>query len=478
MGCKKKLYKCRPRDDRQTPAFPVEAQCTRARVKPMDCDPRSLERGVRQLLADKVSGHLVGLWLLVAEHLRFGTWDLLRAWSRQPTERVEPRLALQLVHEAVLCTTGIRADRTLTNRGGFELAAGLPFVARDVSIHLLLAEHTVADAVRLQVALGQLRRASGDFQGELLAVDPHRVRSYSKRQFRKHAKNASERPCKMAQTFWLLDADTCQPVCFVMGTASRTVAQVMPELLNLAAEILGPWERSRLVLADTEHRGTELIDHVARRPGFDLLLPMASTAVLRRQLQMLPADAFTPRWAGFATLKQRYMPNRSQAGPYHQLVQRSGERPDEWQYKAFLATADREEVDALTREFPKRWHIEEFFNLDQPLGWQRAGTLNLHIRYGQMTMALIGQALLHGLRGRLGAPISGWDANHLSKDLLQGLDGDVRVTHDTIIVTYYNAPHAERLREHYEGLPDKLAAEHIDPRVPWLYGFKLDFRFR
>jgi len=49
---------------------------------------------------------------------------------------------------------------------------------------------------------------------------------------------------------------------------------------------------------------------------------------------------------------------------------------------------------------------------------------------------------------------------------------------DTIVITYYNAPNVERLREHYEGLPGRLQSEHIDPQVPWLYGFKLDFRFR
>jgi hypothetical protein len=36
-----------------------------------------------QLLADKVSGNLVGLWLLIPEHLRLGTWDLLCGWSGQ-----------------------------------------------------------------------------------------------------------------------------------------------------------------------------------------------------------------------------------------------------------------------------------------------------------------------------------------------------------------------------------------------------------
>jgi len=52
------------------------------------------------------------------------------------------------------------------------------------------------------------------------------------------------------------------------------------------------------------------------------------------------------------------------------------------------------------------------------------------------------------------------------------------VKDDTIIVTYYNAPNSERMKTHYEGLPDKLAKEVVCPSVPWLYNFKLDFRFK
>ena len=54
----------------------------------------------------------------------------------------------------------------------------------------------------------------------------------------------------------------------------------------------------------------------------------------------------------------------------------------------------------------------------------------------------------------------------------------MRVTADTIIVTYYNAPDADRLRTHYEGLPAKLRAENVDPKIPWLFNYMLDFRFR
>src|SRR5208283_4885519 len=62
--------------------------------------------------------------------------------------------------------------------------------------------------------------------------------------------------------------------------------------------------------------------------------------------------------------------------------------------------------------------------------------------------------------------------------VLRGLEGDVRVDGDRILVTYYNAPDADKLREHYENLPAKLRAENIDPRVPWLYGFQIDYCFR
>lgn len=445
----------------------------------MDGDPISLERGVRQMLADKVSGHLVGIWLLVAEHLRLGTWDLLQGWTGRATERIEPRLALQLVNEAALCTTGIRRDRTLTHRGGFELSNGLPFIASDAVVHHLLADHSIAQARRLQVALGKLRRAGGDFSGKLLVIDPHRMKSHSQRHMRMHAKTAREKPLKMAQTFWLLDANTKQPLCFTTATSSRTISQATPELLDLGAEILGPQEQPGLVLADVEHFSAELFDDVAKRPEFELLVPMSGTRILRRQLAAIPPEDFVPRWAGYATTRRPYFMQRSRArGGYHQYVQRSGERPEDWRFKAFLATAAGDEVEMLTQHFPDRWHVEEFFNAHQALGWKRAGTQNLNIRYGQMTLALIAQATVHQLRTRIGPPVSHWDANHLAAHLLQGLDGDVRVKNDTIIVTYYNAPNADLLSAHYAEFPRKLAEEGIAPEIPWLYGFHLDFRFR
>ena len=430
------------------------------------------------MLADKVSGDLAGVWLLVAEHLRLGTWDLLCGWTGQSTERVEPRLALQLVHEAAVCTAGIRDGRTLHRRGGFELANGLPFVAADLAVFELLGQHTVADSQRLQVALGKLRRAFGHFQGRLLAIDPHRVLSHSRRRMRERVERGGSRPAKMAQTFWILDAQTQQPIAFTTATAARSVPAATPELLDLAGEILALGTQRALVLADTEHFAADLLADVHRRPEFDLLVPLPSQPAFRKQYQAIPEEQFHRRWAGFATAKRPYQVQWGHAGSYWQFVERFGERPEDWRFRGFVCSGDRDEVAALTEDYPQRWRLEEFFNFNQALGWQRAGTMNLNIRYGQMTLALIAQTVIHQLRTRLGEPYRTWDANHLATDLFFALEGDVRVQDNTILVTYYNAPHTDQLRAHYEDLPRKLEHENINPAIPWLYGYKLDFRFR
>ena len=133
MAFKKKLHLCRPGNA----PLKIETHRTKEKVRLELSAPGDIERGVRQLLADKVSGTMVGIWLLVPEYLRLGTWDLLKAWTAMADERIEPRLALQLINESALCVSGIRMKRALSQKG-FELANGLPFIATDSAIHHLL----------------------------------------------------------------------------------------------------------------------------------------------------------------------------------------------------------------------------------------------------------------------------------------------------------------------------------------------------
>jgi len=453
----------------------VETHRTKQKVRFEISDPPAIERGARQLLANKISGTMAGLWLLIPEYLRLGVWDLLKAWTGMPDQRVEPRLALQLINESALCLNGLRLKRSLNQRG-FELANGLPFMATDPAIHQLLDSHSVAESQHLQTALGKVRQTFGHFQGNLIIVDPHRLKSSSKRQMVRRQKDKESPPAKMAQTFFSFDAQTKQPICFTTGSSARTVTQATPELLTLTRSILKPTVHNPLVIADNEHYTRELFDWVASFSPFDLLVPMPYNQSVLRSIHQLPKEAYTSHWAGYATAKQPYLLAQSQS--YFQFVQRKGEQKHHYDFKAFLCTSNRSEVEDLSVHYPQRWHIEEFFKKDQALGWHRAGTLNLNIRYGQMTMALIAQAVSYMMRQRLGSPIDQWDAPHLAKDLFRGLEGDIRVHQDTIVVTYYNAPEANFMKMHYENLPKKLSSEGLNPAVPWLYNFKLDFRFK
>ena len=440
--------------------------------------PLTVERGVRQLLADKISGNLVGLWLLTPEHLRLGTWDLLTRWAGTSTSDLSSRLAMQLVHEAALGVVHLRTARTLSQKG-FEVLNGLPFVASDQSIHDLLSAHTVQQAEELQLALGCLRRARGHFQGRLLAIDPHRLPSSSKRQMPRYRDNGAIRPYKVSAGFFCLDVETHQPLCFLLGSSSMTVSQLTPRLLQLSALILNPSEQLKpLVLADNEHYTQEILRSVSADSPFDLLVPMRNTKSLMASLKAVPQESFQSRWAGWATTHRPFHFKESPEVTYCQLIQRSGENSKDLHYNAFLATRYRDEVIDLSINYPQRWHVEEFFNAYQDLGWKHAGTMNLNIRFGQMSMALITQTVCDQLRTRLGDPFSSWDARHFASAIFRGIDGDIRVSDNTIIVTLYNAPNADLLKKQYENLPQILEHENVDPKIPWLFNYKLDFRFR
>ena len=432
---------------------------------------------MRQLLADKVSDTRLGLWLLLPEHLRLGTWDLLTAWTRQPAATVFPRLALQLVHEAALCVPGVREARSLTHRG-FALANGLPFRATDQAIHDLLDAHTVAESQRLQTILGRLRRASGHFQGRCLAIDPHHLQSHTQRHVRQHRHSTSGAAVKTLPTFFGLDTDTHQPLALTLGSSSRSATQGALDLLPLLTDILSASPSPTFLLADKEHFSIELFRYVKQHTPFTLVVPFPHQPVHQRRMQHIKNSEFTHRWAGLATAKVPFHFAQAPELPLVQIVQRCGEQPGHYQYQGFLSTHDCDELRLLIEDYPRRRRIEEFFNANQDLGWKRAGTLNLHIRYGQMTCALLAQAVIHQLRRRIGNPIATWDAAHLANSLFTGLEGDLRFCDDTILVTYYNAPHVDLLRPQYEHLPALWEREGIDPRIPWLYNYKLDFRFK
>ena len=462
MGFKKKLH--------INPEKEVETHLTKRETKRCITTPVSIERDVRELLVNKVSGTLMGLWLLIPEHLRLGTWDLLKGWSKSVDYDIEPRLAMQMVHESAVCVNGIRRKRSFCNQG-FELANGLPFIATDKQIHDLLDRHTIAESQALQIALGKIRQVNGHYKGNLLALDPHRIITYSKRTMPKKKKRADEPSKKMIQVFFCIDTQTGQPVAFTIGSNGRRTTKASLELIEMIKYII-PSEA--LLLADKEHFTGELIDAISKESKLDILIPAQLNKKILKTIEKLN---YLSKWPGYAVAETTYRIENT-SNEARLIAQRTGENEKDFEYKAFITTDYGIAVDLLSKDYPGRWTIEEFFNFESALGWNRASTLNLNIRYGKSTLSLIAQAVIYQLRQKLPKPYKNWTAEHMADSIFNGIDGDIRVKNDTIIVTFYNFPENLNLKKYYENLPEKLEAENVDPHIPWLYNLKLNFKFK
>jgi len=122
---------------------------------------------------------------------------------------------------------------------------------------------------------------------------------------------------------------------------------------------------------------------------------------------------------------------------YRLIAQRTGERPENYQYNAFLTTSTKDAELLICQLYDQRWTIEEFFHFENDMGINRASTLNLNIRYAKLALSMIAQAATYQLRKRLKEPYKSWNACHLANEVLAWADGDIRVKKDTIYVTFY-----------------------------------------
>lgn len=406
---------------------------------------------------------------MAAEHLRLGSWDLIKGYTKCNDSDIEPRIAMQIVNEAALCSNRVRKKSHITHQG-FDVLNGLGFLVTDEQVHNLLDKHTVSEAQSLQESLAIIRSINGHYKGDLIAIDPHRIVSFTQRIMPKKKKQPEEPSRKVLQTFFSVDAHTRQPIGCGIGSPGVNTSKATLELLNVAKLI----NKNALIIADKEHFTENLFREIDNNYDFEFLVP----AILNERIQKIErAQTYHAQWAGYAIGESIF----NFAGckeKYRLITQREGETPKDYVYKSFLSLSNKPAIELLSETYRKRWSIEDFFNFDGAMGFDRASTFNLNIRYGKMSLALIAQAATYQLRQKLPKPYNRWNSTHLADAIFSKIDGDIRVKNDTIIVTCYDMPKELNLNQHYQDLPNRLLSEGINPKIPWLYDYKLDFRFK
>ena len=427
------------------------------------------EREFRQMLAQKVSGTSVGLWLLIPELIKLGAWDLLKAWSGKNDVDFAPRIAMQVINETALCVNRVRRKSSLGHQG-FQLLNGMGRLVTDEQVHLLLNDHTMEQNKQLLINLGIQRHLSGHYQGDLIAIDPHRILTSSKRVMAKKKKDPEASSQKMLQTFFSLSAKTGQPIMAGMSSSGMPISKTTTELLDATGRIM----RSKAtVLADKEHFSQEIVNHVSKNKIFDILMPILNS---KRLKELYPELSFKTLWAGFAIAQTSF--HFEDDNKNHRLiVQRMGEKKGNYQYYPFLTTSTKDAKSLICKDYRERWSVEEFFRFENKLGLNRTSTLNLNIRYGKLALAMMAQAALYQFRKNLNHDYRKWDAEHLANEVFAWSDGDIKAKGDTIIITFYGSPKHINPKD-YINLPLILKKEGFDPRVPWLFNYKIDFNFK
>lgn len=383
---------------------------------------------------------------------------------------------MQMVNESALCVNGIRPKRTITHQG-FDVLNGLGYIVSDKTIHELLDRTTVQQTKQLQLALGKIRKQLGDYKNRVYILDPHKIITYSNCITPKKIISHDSKPKKVLQTFFCIDAASGQPIGFTIGSSGRTVSDASNELIDMLLEI-NP--EGGLLLADTEHSTVKIMDRILKESNLEAIIPAPRNKGIEKYYEKINYVESKGMWVGYSIGSVPYRLGEMQ-NDINLISQRIQQEPGMYNYKPFYSTilkTEEEYKDMVTVKFRDRWNIEEFFNFESALGWNRTSTLNLNIRYGKMTTGLIAQAAIYRLRQKLPKPYKTWTAEHLAKSLFSSTDGNIRVKNDTIIVTFYNFPLELGLQKYYQDTPFKLQSEGINPKIPWLYNFKIDFRFK
>ncbi len=363
----------------------------------------------------------------------------------------------------------VRKKNYITNQG-FELLNGLGALVSDEQVHCFLNKHTVNQAMGLQETLAVVRNNNGHYIGQTIAIDPHRIISTTQRVMPMKKKQPCKPSEKMLQTFFSLDSETGQPIACTIGSPGANTSNATLELLNMVEKI----NSRAIILADKEHFTQSLISRLDQHYDFEYLVPVITSQRIKKIEKSLH---YKPLWAGYAVAETMFN-FRGRKQQYRLIMQREGETVSEYRYKTFLTLSKRPAQELASEIYKKRWSIEEFFNFEGAMGFDRASTFNLNIRYGKMSLALLAQTANYQFRQNLPEPFSRWEASHLADSIFRGIDGDIKVENDTIIVTCYNAPKQYKLKDHYQNLPHKLESDGINPKIPWLFNFKLDFRFK
>ncbi len=111
------------------------------------------------------------------------------------------------------------------------------------------------------------------------------------------------------------------------------------------------------------------------------------------------------------------------------------------------------------------------------LGINHLPSLNLNAIQTMLSLRLLAFNVLDNFRHDLDPEYSHKTLDLIYREFVDGVQGRVQLTGDTIIVNVYAFKHEHAVASILTNLEAKLKKANIDPRIPWLGNRRLEFKF-
>jgi hypothetical protein len=205
-----------------------------------------------------------------------------------PTEKV----ALQLIWEPIFgYRQGIRSIDPIS-QADFGALSGLPFICSVSTEYRFLAESTTERSEAFQKHLGQRLLALGYVAGDVLNMDGHAIKLFSRKEMKASFLSKDKAYGKAIRTFYTQDQATKKPLFAKVAYSGTTVAQVTPQLVEANKEILGgPF----LSVNDKEWFIGSLLEQLDKIHGIQVLLPLKRSAKRIKEMEAIPFAQFKYR---------------------------------------------------------------------------------------------------------------------------------------------------------------------------------------
>lgn len=380
------------------------------------------------------------------------------------------KVALQLIWEPLFgYGRGIRAVDPVS-QADFGALSGLPFICSASTEYRFLAESTIERAEQFQKDMGKRLVHLGYVTGGTLNMDAHSIKLFSRKEMKSSYLSKDKSYSKAIRTFYTQDQASKKPLFAKVAYSGATVAQVTPHLVEANKEILGgPF----LSVCDKEWFIGTLLDQLDKIHGIQVMLPLKRTAKRIREMEAIPFEKFKYRYEN-QPIAKLVTDLDGFTGKMKLFVKRNGDGT----FFALITNKKYFRAVRAMQVYRQRWRIENFFNENVFLGLDRLPSLELNAIQTALSLKMVSFHLVDNFRKSLLKPFSTMKPESIFQHFIHGVQGKVQIKKDRLQVDIYGFQHRDVVAPLFKGLEQKLTAQDIDPRCPWLNDYVLDFKFK